>query len=224
MTQEKRPLIIIGASGHAKVIVDIFEKMADFQIVGLIDDKLEMGTQVLGHSVIGNTETIASLLLIHKNCLAFVAIGDNWTRHLIVNKLTESHPELEFASAIHPSAQIGKDVGIGKGVAIMAGAVVNSGTKIGDFTILNTKASLDHDCLLSPFSSLAPGTTTGGNVKIGAFSAVSISATILHGKTIGTHCVVGAGSLVVKNVNDFELVYGLPAKFIRKRDVGERYL
>ena len=224
MTPEKRPLIVIGASGHAKVILDIFEKMASYTVVGLIDDKLEVGTRVLGYTVIGNSETIASLLSMQKNSLFFVAVGDNWTRHLIVTKLLEKHPDLEFATAIHPSAQIGRDVNFGKGVAIMAGAIVNSGTSIGNFAIINTKASLDHDCMLGSFASLAPGVTTGGNVKIGAFSAVSIAATILHGKTIGEHCVVGASSLIVKDINDHEVVYGLPGKFVRKRGVGERYL
>jgi len=224
MIQVSKPLIIIGASGHAKVIIDIFEKMGGFQIIGLVDDKLEIGTKVLGCSVLGNSESIASLTAVHKNCQAFVAIGDNWTRHLVVTKLLERHPELEFAKAIHPSAQIGKEVSIGKGVTIMAGTVINSGSVIGDFAIINTRASLDHDCLLGSFSSLAPGVTTGGNVTIGAYSAVSIGATVLHGKIIGAHSVVGAGSLVMKEVFDYDVVYGCPAKLVRKRAVGERYL
>jgi sugar O-acyltransferase (sialic acid O-acetyltransferase NeuD family) len=224
METEKKPLIIIGASGHAKVVIDIFIKSDQYQILGLLDDRIEKGTEVSGLMILGKVEILTSLLLKFKNCVVFVAIGDNWTRHLVVEKLLKTKPDLDFASAIHPSAQIGIDVKIGNGVAIMAGAIVNSGTSVEDFGIINTNSSIDHDCHLGKFSSLAPGVTTGGNVKIGDFSSVSIGATILHGKSIGNQSVVGAGSLVVKDVSDFEVVYGVPAKLIRKRLEGEKYL
>jgi sugar O-acyltransferase (sialic acid O-acetyltransferase NeuD family) len=224
METEKKPLIIIGASGHAKVVIDIFLKSNQFQIPGLLDDHIQTGTEVCGLQILGKIENMTSLLQKFKNFSVFIAIGDNWTRHLVVEKLINMKSDLDFATAIHPSVQIGMDVKIGKGVAIMAGAVVNSGTIIEDFGIINTNSSLDHDCQLGKFSSLAPGVTIGGNVKIGAFSAVSLGANILHGKTIGNYTIVGAGSLVLKDVNDFEVVYGVPAKLITTRLEGEKYL
>jgi len=106
----------------------------------------------------------------------------------------------------------------------MAGAIINSDTIIEDFTIINTKASIDHDSKMFKFSSLAPNVTTGGNVSIGEFSAISIGATIKHNISIGNHTVIGAGALLMKNCGDNLIMYGIPAKEIRKREKGEKYL
>ena len=95
---------------------------------------------------------------------------------------------------------------------------------MGDFTIINTKAAIDHDGTMMRFSSLAPGVTAGGNVTIGEFSAISIGASIKHNISIGNHAVIGAGSVVLNNCNNNVIMYGVPAKEIRNREVGERYL
>src|SRR5688500_14187516 len=106
----------------------------------------------------------------------------------------------------------------------MAGAVVNSDGSIGNSCILNTKASLDHDSLMEDFSSLAPNATVVGNVVIGAFSAVSLGASIIHGVKIGEHSVLGAGALAVDDIPHHSVAYGTPAKVIRKRLEGDKYL
>ena len=220
----KETVLIIGSSGHAKVVIDIFEKEGKYEIAGLIDDFRNKGEETLGYKIIGNESDLPDLHLKNPNWKLFIAIGDNWVRHNVVNRIIDKIPDIEFASAIHPSAQIGKDVKIGKGVAIMAGAIVNSNSTIGDFTIINTKASLDHDGEMQPFSSLAPNATCGGNVSVGAFSAISISATIKHGISIGSHTIIGAASVLLKSCGDHLILYGCPAKEIRKREVGDRYL
>lgn len=219
-----KKLIIIGSSGHAKVLVDVFEKAGCFEILGFIDGFRNKGDSTLGYKVIGNEDDLPKLLAENNSCEIFIAIGDNWTRKQIYDRLLSLAPGLELATAIHPSAQIGKNVTIGKGVAIMAGAVVNSSSQLGDFTIVNTNASLDHDSRMGDFSSLAPGVTTGGGVEIGAFSAVGIGATVSHRITIGAHTVIGAGSLLLESCGDQELVFGSPAKVVRKREIGEKYL
>jgi sugar O-acyltransferase (sialic acid O-acetyltransferase NeuD family) len=220
----KETVLIIGSSGHAKVVIDIFEKEGKYEIAGLIDDFRNIGEETLGYKIIGIESDLSDLHLKNPNWKLFIAIGDNWVRHNVVNRIIDKIPDIEFASAIHPSAQIAKGVKIGKGVAIMAGAIVNSNSTIGDFTIINTKASLDHDGEMLSFSSLAPNATCGGNVSIGAFSALSISATIKHGISIGSHTIIGAGSVLLKNCGDHLILYGCPAKEIRKREVGEKYL
>lgn len=219
-----KKLIIVGSSGHAKVLVDIFEKDGGFEILGFIDGFRNKGDSTLGYEVLGNENDIPQLLAENKGCEIFIAIGDNWTRKLIYDRLVALVPNLEIASAIHPSAQIGKNVTIGKGSAIMAGAVVNSCSEVGDFVIINTNSSLDHDCRMGDFSSLAPGVTTGGGVVIGDFSAIGIGATISHRITIGAHTVIGAGSLMLDNCGDQELLFGTPAKLVRNREIGEKYL
>ncbi|MFM8950205.1 MAG: acetyltransferase [Bacteroidota bacterium] len=217
-------VIIVGSSGHAKVLVDIFEKAGGFEILGFIDSYRAKGEKTLGYEVLGSEDDISFILAENSGCKVFIAIGDNWTRKLIYDRLKSSIPSVEFATAVHPSAQIGKDVNIGNGVAIMAGAVINSCTEVGDFAIINTNASLDHDCKMDAFSSLAPGVTTGGGVTIGAFSAIGIGANISHRICIGSHTVIGAGSLLLESCADQFLLFGVPAKVIRSRAIGEKYL
>lgn len=217
-------VIIVGSSGHSKVIIDIFEKENKYQIIGLLDAYRNIGDETLGYKVIGKEDDLPILLSKNSNCKIFIAIGDNWIRNKVMNKITDIVPSIDFATTIHPSAQIGKNVQIGKGAAIMPGAIINSDTTIGDFTIINTKASIDHDSKMLNFSSLAPNVTMGGNVLIGQFSAISIGATIKHGLTIGDHSIIGAGALLMKNCGDNLIMYGIPAKEIRKREIGEKYL
>ena len=220
----KQKVIIVGSSGHSKVIIDIFEKEDKYQIIGLLDAFRKIGEETLGYKVIGKEDDLPDLASRNPNCKIFIAIGDNWIRKKVRDKIVNIIPNIDFATTIHPSAQIGKNVRIGKGVAIMAGAIINSDTIIEDFTIINTKASIDHDSKMLQFSSLAPNATTGGSVTIGEFSAISIGATIKHGVSIGNHTVIGAGALVMKNCGDNLIMYGIPAKEIRKREKGDKYL
>jgi len=220
----KQNVLIVGSSGHSKVIIDIFEKEGKYKIIGLLDAYRNVGEKTLGYKVVGKENNLPDLLNEHPNTKIFIAIGDNWIRQKVKEKILAIIPNIDFATTIHPSAQIGKNVIIGKGVAIMAGAIINSDTQIGDFTIINTKASIDHDCKMFNFSSLAPNSTTGGNVLIGEYSAISISATIKHGISIGKHTVIGAGALLMNDCGDNLIMYGIPAKKIRTREIGEKYL
>ena len=221
---KKEPLLIVGSSGHAKVIIDIVEKEGRYDIVGLLDAFKEKGSKVCDYEILGKEEDLPELMKKFSNVHVIIAIGDNHTRQLVYDKLLSVVPAVSFGNAIHPSAVIGRDVTWGKGIVVMAGATINSGSEIGDFTIINTQASLDHDGKMGAFSSLAPGVICGGNVSIGNFSAISIGATVKHGITIGEHSVIGAGSVVLKDCDKESVYYGAPARFIRKRAVGEKYL
>jgi acetyltransferase-like isoleucine patch superfamily enzyme len=106
----------------------------------------------------------------------------------------------------------------------MAGAVINPGCKVGDFCIVNTRASLDHDSVMGDFSSLAPAAVTGGNVQIGAFSVIAIGAIVAHAVRVGEHAVIGAGATVLRHVPDRVVAYGTPARIIRQREPGDPYL
>lgn len=208
-------IAIIGASGHARVIIDIVEREGIHRIAGLFDRSLARGARVCGYEVIGTDddarEWTGGLI---------VAIGDNWTRSRVVERTGQR----TFVAAIHPSAQIARGVEIGEGSVIMAGVVVNTGARIGRHCILNTRCSLDHDSTLGDFASLGPNATTGGGVEIGEFAAVALSASILHGKRVGAHTVIGAGSTVTGDLRNNVVAYGTPARVIRGRAPGERYL
>ena len=213
----KEKVILIGSSGHSKVIIDIFEKEGKYEILGIVDFNRKVGETVLGYSILGADNQLPEIIKSHPGTKVFVAIGHNWLRQKVVNNILSLLPSIEFATAIHPSAQIGKAVSIGHGVAIMAGAIINSDAIIGNFTIINTKASIDHECKMNDFSSLAPNATLGGNVSIGEYTSISISATIIQGITIGANTVIGACALVTKNFGDNIVAYGIPAKIKRER-------
>jgi sugar O-acyltransferase (sialic acid O-acetyltransferase NeuD family) len=217
-------IVIIGSSGHAKVIIDIVEQEGRYKIAGLLDRYRKVGEQTLGYHVFGQEEDLPQLTTRHTLRGAIVAIGDNFIRSKVAARVREICPDLPFVSAIHPKASIAKDVSVGKGTVIMAGVTINPCCSIGRFCILNTNSSLDHDSVMEDFSSLAPRVTAGGNCRIGGYSAVSIGAVIIHGIHIGEHTVVGAGSTALKNLDPFKVAYGTPAKAIRDRKPGDKYL
>jgi sugar O-acyltransferase (sialic acid O-acetyltransferase NeuD family) len=217
-------IIIIGASGHAKVIIDIIEKEKKYNIIGLIDEFKETGETILDYKIIGKEKDLPFLIKKHSLVGGVIAIGDNWIRSKVCGKIKLIEPSFEFVSTIHPSVQIGKNVKIGAGTVIMPGVIINACSLVGTHCILNTNSSLDHDSEMGDFSSLAPNVSTGGNVRIGDFSAISIGATIIHGITIKEQTVIGAGSVVLKNIQDFSVAYGVPASVVKKRKAGEKYL
>ena len=221
---KKDKILIFGASGHAKVIIDVIEKEAKYEIVGLIDPNKDEGEEILGYKILGKEEDLANFLSITDISGGIIAIGDNWVRKKVKEEIEKNIPDFEFVSCIHPSAQIGKNVRMGPGTAVLPGAIINSSCELGSHCILNTNSSLDHDSRIDDYVSLAPNATTGSNVVIGKCSAISLGANIIQNVKIGKHCVVGASSLVLKDIEDHSLSYGVPAKAIRKRESGEKYL
>jgi sugar O-acyltransferase (sialic acid O-acetyltransferase NeuD family) len=224
MPQEKKNIVIFGASGHAKVIIDSIEKCELYNIVGLIDSYKDIKYSIFEYSILGTENEIVALSKEYNFSAGIIAIGDNWTRKLIHEKIIRYLPEFEFINAIHPSAILGKNVEIGIGNAIMAGVIINSDSKVGNFCILNTNASLGHDGTLGDYSSLASRTTLGGTVSVGTCTAISLGANVLQAVHIGDYAIIGAGSLINKDVEDFTLVYGVPGKKIRTIQEGEKYL
>ena len=217
-------IVIIGASGHAKVIIDIVQQEGKYIVVGLLDQGLEVGEKVLGYPVLGTEEGLPALIDSHAIKGAIVAIGDNSIRARVVSGVKAIAPELPFVCAVHPKANIGLDTSLGEGSVVMAGVAINPSSAVGRFCIVNTNASLDHDSTMEDFSSLAPGVVTGGNCRIGQYSAVGAGAVLIHGIAIGQHTVIGAGSLVMTSVEPYITAYGTPAKKIRTREEGEKYL
>jgi sugar O-acyltransferase (sialic acid O-acetyltransferase NeuD family) len=217
-------IVIIGSSGHAKVVIDIVEQEGKYAIAGLVDRGCRAGEPILGYDVLGQDEDLPSLIERHSLAGAIVAIGDNFIRSNVAARITAACPGIQFLSAIHPRASIAREVSIGVGTVIMAGVVVNPCCAIGRFCILNSGSSLDHDSIMGDFSSLAPRATTGGNCRIGAYSALCIGAVLTHGVSVGEHAVVGAGSTVLGDIESHTVAYGTPARPIRQRPPGGRYL
>jgi sugar O-acyltransferase (sialic acid O-acetyltransferase NeuD family) len=218
------PIVVFGASGHAAVVIDILEKQGQYCVRGIIDTHKDQESKVLGHSVLGSEEILPRFSESEGIRAGIVAIGDNWIRARVVGRVRRILPGFRFVSAIHPSAQIGRDVAIGPGSAVMAGAVLNPRSRIGEHSIINTMASVDHDNTIGDFASLAPRAATGGNVRIGRFSAVCMGAIVAHGISIGEHTIIGAGATVLESVPDFVVAFGTPASVRRARQSGDKYL
>lgn len=217
-------VVIIGASGHGGMILDCIEKEGRYHVLGFVDSFKEKGTKLNGYEVLGSDMHLPHLIDKFNILGAILAIGNNWTRKVMADKICDIAPDLELVCAIHPSAIIGKGVKIGKGSVVMPGAIVNANATIDDFCILNTNSSLGHDGVMKNFSSIASGVCTGGNLILGQFSAISLGANIIEEINIGEHSIVGAGSLVVKDVASYSIVYGSPARFVRGRSVEDPYL
>ena len=145
-------------------------------------------------------------------------------RERIYNELIAKYPSLHFPTLIHQSATVCLFSSIGYGTVVMPNAVIGPNTKVGKFCLINTQASIDHDCVMLDYSSLAPSSITGGTVQIGIRSAVSIGATIKHGLKIGNDSVVGANSYLNKDLPNNQVAYGTPAKQVRTRNIGDSYL
>ena len=216
-------ILIFGSGGHAKVIVDIIEKQEEFNIAGFIDGYKEKNSVIMGYRVIGDEFSLEDIIVSNEIYGGIIGIGDNLIRAKVRDKIIKIIPNFKFVNCIHPKSILGKDATLGVGNVLMAGAIINSSTRINNHCILNTNSSIDHDCLMSDFTSIAPNATIGGNVKIGDYSAIGIGVNIFHNVNIGYNCIIGGGSLVCHDTKENSIYYGSPSKFIREHNIGDKY-
>jgi sugar O-acyltransferase (sialic acid O-acetyltransferase NeuD family) len=217
-------IVIIGGGNQAHYTIDIIEKEGIYNIVGIVDSIHNVGSDRFGYKILGRQENISELINQYQIYGGIIAIGDNYARGNVYLQISSLAPDFEFINAIHPSVIIGNNVKIGKGVTAMASVIFNPKAVIGDFTFFATGAQVEHDCIISDFASISAGSVTGGHVKLGKYSALTLGVTVLDRLEIGENTVVGAGSLVLKSLPSNVLVYGNPAKIIRNRNIGEKFL
>lgn len=201
-----KKLAIIGASGHGKVVADIAKKNGYDKIVFLDDDCTiqECG----GYPVVGNTDAAVAC-----GCDVFVGIGNAKTRQRIQKTLEAAG--VNIPSLIHPNAVFADDAVIGTGTVIMAGAVVNSGAYLGKGCIINTCASVDHDCRLEDYVHVSVGAHLAGSVTVGERTWVGIGTVVSNNLCIAGDCLLGAGTVVVHNIEKPGTYVGVPAKKIK---------
>ena len=208
----KQSIIIIGAGGHAVSIANVAHG-SGMNVIAFVDDN-KAGVGLLGIPVITTQQCINE----HTAANLTIAIGENSVRERVSNEYKSAMPKAKFPPLIHNSAVVGIKTEVGDGTVVMPQVNIGPNCKVGVFCILNTSSSIDHDCEMDAFSSIAPRVVTGGNVKIGLSSAISIGATVKHGVIIGDDVVIGANSYVNKTVESKTVAYGIPCKFVRKRD------
>ncbi len=220
----KKKIAIIGASGHAKVVADIIEKEDIYCIAGFIDLTLPVGTEFFSYKVIGNQNELKKIYTEYNLHGVIIGIGSNSLREKVANLISTQIPEITFIKAIHPAAQVAKEVKIGEGTVVMAGATINPSCTIDRFCVVNTNSSLDHDSHLSEFASIAPGACCGGSCYIGKGSFIGLGANLIHGTKVGDHTVIGAGSTLIKDAESSSIYYGVPAKKIKSRNPNDSFL
>jgi sugar O-acyltransferase (sialic acid O-acetyltransferase NeuD family) len=202
----KNRLLIIGASGHGKVIADIAIKMDKWKSIAFLDDNESIKT-CMGLEVIGKTTEAFKYV---DESDFFVAIGNNDVREKLQEKYESKG--LTIVSLIHPSSVIGLEVEIGCGTVIMAGVVINSCSIIGKGCIINTSCSLDHDNVIEDYAHISPGTKLAGKVKVGKSSWLGIGSVVSNNVNICSCCIVGAGAVVVKDINESGTYVGVPVR------------
>ena len=217
-------IILFGGGNHISYCIDIIENEKKYNIIGIADPYILVGTEIMGYKVIGKQEEIKDLIKKYHIDAGLITIGDNWTRKIVMDIINFLVPGFEFVSVIHPSVIIGKHSTFGKGTVMMAGSIVSTNSSIGEFCFLASGAFLGPDCIMGNFSSLSAGSVTGGRIKIGEYTAITLGVTLFDRIEIGDHSVIGGGSLVTKSIPSFVIAYGNPAKVIKERKIGDKYL
>ena len=208
----QKKVVIIGASGHARVIADIVISSGD-EIVGFLDDNMDIQGSVIFEDKIVLGTTKEEDVEKYKDNYFIIGIGSNRVRKLI----SEKYLNLKWYTAIHPNALIGSNIEIGEGTVLMAGTVINTGTKIGKHCIVNTCSSLDHDNILEDFVHISPGAHLAGTVKIMEGTWICAGVTVINNITIGSNNVIGVGATVIKNIEEENCTYiGVPVKKLTK--------
>ncbi len=205
------PVIVLGAGGHAKVLIDVLRIRA-ITVVGITSIELQdINKKLNGINVIGNDDTVFQYSSESVHLVNGIGFAGKTEKR---RKLFEFFKDkgYSFARVIHPSAVISPDVQMDEGVQVMAGAVIQAGSKIKENSIINTKVSVDHDCVIGPHVHLAPGVTISGGVQVADDVHIGAGTTIIQGIRIGKKCLIGAGSLVLNDVKDGVTIFGVPAK------------
>ena len=204
----KKDIVLMGGGGHCKVIIDAIRKAGQFSIYGIVDPILSAGETVLDVKVLGPDSIMAELSAkgIKYAFISVGSIGNCETRKKIDAALRGAGFKLPVL--IHPNAIIAKDVNLGEGTFVAAGAIINPGVSIGRNAIINTAASIDHDCVIGDFVHVAPGVTLSGGVKVGNETHIGTGAKVTQYLDIGRNVLVGAGVTVRHNLSNCISFFG----------------
>lgn len=219
-TPPRRKCLVVGAGGHGRVVLDILMRMDAFEIVGFLDSNSDLrGRRVDGVPVLGSLDDALRLREELGVRRAVVAIGDNGVRRSFAEQLEAGG--FELVNAIHPSANIARNVSLGCNIVVAAGALVCAHGQIGDSVILNTGCIVDHETLIGTASHICPGARIAGRVVVESGAFVGIGATIIQSVRVGYEAVVGAGAVVISDVAPMSTVVGVPAREIKLRCTAE---
>ena len=197
-------MIVYGASGHGKVIIEILESIYT-PVIEVWDDADK--DPIWEYPV--KKPTPANVPVLDK---MVISIGTNITRKKVADRLADA---VGFGKAIHAATCISNRAAVGEGTVIMAGVTVNADARIGRHCIINTNASIDHDCVLGDYTHVSPNATLSGSVHVGEGTHIGAGAAVIQGIRIGKWCMIGAGAAVIRDIPDYATAVGNPARIIK---------
>lgn len=200
-----KKLVIIGASGHGKVIADIALKTG-YEVIGFLDDNDTL-QENCGFPVLGKTKDIVKY---KDQCEFVIAIGNNSIRENVAEKYN-----VQWATLIHPAAVLGINVQVGEGTVVMANAVINPCASIGKHCIINTGAIIEHDNTLEDYVHISPNATLAGTVCVGRKTHIGVGACVKNNVIIAENVVIGAGAVVVKDIEESGVYVGVPIHILK---------
>lgn len=211
----KPKLAIWGASGHAAVVADVVRSQGEYEVAGFLDDANpeRAGAEFCGAPILGGRDRLDDLMRAGVGHLIF-GFG-NCEARLGLSEWARGRGFI-IATAVHPRAVVAPDASVGSGTVVVAGAVINPGAQVGDDVIVNTSASVDHHCVIEDGAHISPGAHLAGGVRVGRGSWVGIGATVVDGARIGAGTTIGAGAVVVADIPDGVVAYGIPARVVRE--------
>jgi len=212
----KTKLLLIGAGGHCKVILDLLFGSEKYDVSGIIDLKERVSGNIFGVPVIGTDSDLPKFFKKGiKHCFISVgSVGDSDLRAKLYGLAREA--EFIFPNLIHPSALVSSKSMMGHGNYVAPGAILNAGARIGNNCIINTGVIVEHDCKVGDFVHLSPGSILSGNVIVGDRSHLGAGSVVIQGLEIGANVIIGAGSVVAKNIQKNTIAYGNPCKERKK--------
>lgn len=210
-----KEIIIIGAGGHAKVIIDIIlqrkKNLNDNLVIkGILDDTFKENEEkkMFGIPIIGK---INKILELPSDIYYIIAIGNNGIR----KKIAQNYKKINYITLVHPRAIVAENVSLEVGTVVMAGSIVNSYTKIGKHCIINTASVIEHDNIIKDYVHISPGATLCGGIIVEEETWIGAGSIIIQGLKIGKKVIIGAGAVTIKDVEDFSTIIGIPAKNIK---------
>ena len=198
-------ILIVGAGGHGKVVLDIVKAAGQHRAIGFLDaDPALAGASIHGIPVLGQLNLLPKLK--SKARGAIVAIGDNRARAGCAEVLRQHGYEL--VNAVHPKATVSPSAGLGASVVIAAGASVGADGRLEDCVIVNTNAVVEHECRIE-------AAALAGRVSIGEMAFIGLGSRIIQCLSVGANSIVGAGAVVITDVPESSTVVGVPARVIK---------
>ena len=214
----RAPVVVIGAGGHAKVVIELIRAQGLYDVMGCTDREPQR-RDVVGAPILGSDDVLPDLYAQGvRHC--FIALGDNALRRKVATQVTSLG--FQLVNAISPKAVVSPSARLGRGVAVMAGAVINADATVGDLAIVNTRAAIDHDCQIGEAAHVAPRATLAGSVCVGPLAFVGAGAAIIPGISIGESTVIGAGATVISNLGPNLVAVGVPAKPLQPSSDAEQ--